>query len=271
MTVLKNIMNAAEAPLKSIAEHLLHINGVYVKEKAISNEISKLSKQSRSLHDDIHRKIVIVSNEVRSANLNEKMMAAILTMNWSFLTAAGTTPKVDIVVWYIKKHFASHDKLFKQEMESIGRTVAIDVKPIIKTLKDRNVLVLNKSYTCPECGSTMLPSDGRGVECDDCGEEFDSKRDLDREVWYEKGPNFYASPPVAKPVAEQPSVPVATGEPDFARGKCFGCYNLLGTCSPNCPAEQKCKEATAAFIASRQKPETGLDPSTKEAGNLKTD
>jgi len=265
MTVLKNIMNAAEAPLKSIAEHLLHINGVYVKEKAISNEISKLSKQSRSLHDDIHRKIVIVSNEVRSANLNEKMMAAILTTNWSFLTAAGTTPKVDIVVWYIKKHFASHDKLFKQEMESIGRTVAIDVKPIIKTLKDRNVLVLNKSYTCPECGSTMLPSDGRGVECDDCGEEFDSKRDLDREVWYEKGPNFYMT-----------EKPIATPTAMIARPKCFGCYNKLGECwaaATNCPPdiEQKCKEATAAFIASRQKPETGLDPSTKEAGNLKTD
>jgi len=222
LTALKNLKDTAAAPLKGIAEHILHINGLYLKEKGVSDEISKLSKRSRSLHDDIDRKIRIVSNDVQSVELKDRMVAALLTMNWEFLTVGNTIPKVDNMVRYIKKYFASHDKLFKQEMESIGQTIGIDVKPIIKTLKDRNVLILKKSYICPECGSTMLPSDGRGIECDDCNEEFDSKRDLDREIWYEKGPNFYVSPPVAKPVSVPPSSDVkpedisSSDKPDVA-------------------------------------------------------
>lgn len=187
---LQAMSGTARDPIKTIVDHILHVDVLYTKEKKFRDMASTLVERSRLLVNDSRRKIAMIVDEVNTAGLADKMLSALLLSNWDFLTAEQPASKTDMIVWYIKQNFAHNTKLSKNEASSISRIVGADVKPIIKTLKDRGVLIVKKEYSCPECGNVLHISGGGSFECDECFEEFDSTHDLERDIWYEKGPNY---------------------------------------------------------------------------------
>jgi hypothetical protein len=174
--------------------------------KDIERRVRECNKIINSKYDDIRKKCKVIVGEMVDANIDDRMAIALLLRNWNFFVSTSSMSKTDVFVSFVKVHLYTNKKLEKSDITRVTKILGMDVMPILKILRERNILVKIRRYTCPECDASMGDT-SEFIECEVCGAEYDSKRDLDRELWYEKGPNFY--PPAKKPAEPSPDTNVS--------------------------------------------------------------